>query len=449
VPPSSGFGRSRFGAGPFGEADWAHNVWWLGVPAVHRDNDRDGLLETFLRSVGESFDSIRHQIRDLPSLRDPLRVRTRYDDRVLVNITAAAVTEAADSEDGKPYITLAVGSVTLPNLETVGPKWVLGASRRTYIVRSVHKVDGYFTVHGDDAPGTGLTVLRPPSLIEYLGRDFDVRIDGYEPEGFQRGLVSDVVKWYDLKGTEKGIRLRASLAGFDATVRTLWRIDPGYLGFIPAANLFEFESGVYHTDIPPGFVQFDDIPADVIPTDTLCALNPVTFSITVTAVTVVGTQFRLTVSTPLTMVANPYGPWKVTLGAAEFYVESVDTTSGYIYVAGETVPTTGAYTLEYDCRPVDLCGWCRSYKIALDLVPSHEDLVSNPTALSGAFDRLIKKINAILPAHVEVVYVLVTEGGATMEVSVSGDSETLVYGLFDADAADAHPTDTPTTTIPA
>jgi len=281
MPFSSGFGRSRFGHGPFGEADFAHNVFWLGVPGVYRENDTEGYFETLLRSYGEVFDRIRHKIRDLPTLRDPLRVRTRYDESVTVTITSTEATSAEDSEDGGAYITFTVNALTLPNLETVGPNWVMESDERNYFVRSVSKITSSFTVHGDDAPLGPVQTLRPPSIIEHLGRDFDIYIDGHEPESFQRGLIADAIKWYDLKGTEKGIQLRAELAGFDATVRSLWFISDGLATLIPASNLFELETGVFYTDIHPGYVQFDDIPADIIPVDTICSITPVTFPITV------------------------------------------------------------------------------------------------------------------------------------------------------------------------
>jgi hypothetical protein len=449
MPASSGFGRSRFGNGPFGEADFAHNIWWLGVPAVHRDADTTGLLETLLRGYGGGFDRIRHKIRDLPALRNPLHVRTRYNEAITVDITGSAATASEDSEDGLAYITFSVSTPTIPNLETVSKNWVMEDSSRNYFVRSVNKVDGAFSVYGDDLPILTTQTIRPPSIIEFLGKDFDVKVDGHEPEGFQRGLISEVVRWYDLKGTEKGIRLRSELAGFSATVRSLWSVSEGYASLIPVSNLFELESGSFYTDIHPGFVQFDHIPADIIALDTICSINEVEFPITVTAVTVVGDQFRLTVSTPLTMIASEDGTWLVILGDDEFYVEDIDVTNGYIFVAGEVTPITGAYTLQYDCQPVNECGWCKSYKVILDLVPTNTELLASPIALNGAFERLIEKIQAILPAHVQVIYTLVTEGSATVELLGSGDSETYVFDSYDTVPADAHPTDTPTLIISA
>lgn len=450
MPPSSGFGRSRFGHGPFGEADYAHNTFWLGVPALYRDNDPDGLFETLLRGYGAIADRLRHKIRDLPLNRDPLHIRTRYNEVVSIVITGSVVTLAEDSEDGQAYITFEVSVPTLPNMDPVGPGWIMEAAERNYFVRSVAKVDGVFTVFGDDVPGASAQTLRPPSLIQHLGHDFGLEIDGHEPEGFQRSLVSEVVKWYNLKGTEKGIRLRADLAGFEATVRRLYRIDDGYVPLIPVANLFELATDEFYTDIEPGFVLFDDIPADIVPADTLCSITPVTFPITVTLVTVVGDQFRLTVSTALTMIANEDSDhWKVTLGADEFYVESIDLSGGFLYVAGSITPVAGAYTLEYDCPEVVTCGWCPTYKVLLDLVPTDPDLLSSPTALDGAFDRLIVKIDEILPAHVQVVYTLVTEEETFIAVEVDGPSETYVFDSYDDIPADMIPTDTPTTIIPA
>jgi hypothetical protein len=50
------------------------------IPETYRqqDSEANGLLETYAESLRPSFDELRHQIRSLEDLRDPLTVRTQY-----------------------------------------------------------------------------------------------------------------------------------------------------------------------------------------------------------------------------------------------------------------------------------------------------------------------------------------------------------------------------------
>ena len=77
-----GFGSGPFGHEPFGEWKWSRRVLYEHIPEIYRQQDEavGGLLETYSEALRPSFDELRRQIRLMEDLRDPLRVRTKFDD---------------------------------------------------------------------------------------------------------------------------------------------------------------------------------------------------------------------------------------------------------------------------------------------------------------------------------------------------------------------------------
>ena len=83
-----GFGSGPFGGGPggFGEHDWSRAVLYTALPEPFRvedENQGDPLLK-YSQAQGQVFDALRRNIRDFGDLRDPLLVRTRYNDTEIV-----------------------------------------------------------------------------------------------------------------------------------------------------------------------------------------------------------------------------------------------------------------------------------------------------------------------------------------------------------------------------
>jgi len=76
-----GFGQGPFGAEPFGEWEWSRQTLWEMIPEFYRvaDPDYGGYFEMLMESLRPAFDLLRLRIKDLETLRDPLRCRTRYD----------------------------------------------------------------------------------------------------------------------------------------------------------------------------------------------------------------------------------------------------------------------------------------------------------------------------------------------------------------------------------
>lgn len=77
-----GFGSSSFGSGSFGEWKWSRRVLFETIPEIYKqlDLDNGSLLESFTEGLQSSFDGLRKRIRDFIKIRDPLLVRTQYED---------------------------------------------------------------------------------------------------------------------------------------------------------------------------------------------------------------------------------------------------------------------------------------------------------------------------------------------------------------------------------
>lgn len=75
-----GFGKGRFGQDPFGDWNWAQQVFFKTIPEFYRNDDTDGLLEAYSAGTSQSFTDLRLKIRDFEALRAAYEVRTQYDE---------------------------------------------------------------------------------------------------------------------------------------------------------------------------------------------------------------------------------------------------------------------------------------------------------------------------------------------------------------------------------
>lgn len=80
-----GFGSGPFGGDAFGEFDWSREVLFKSQPELHREAD-NGLYELYADALGISYDALRRKIREFGTLRDPLLVRTQYDEVLTIKL---------------------------------------------------------------------------------------------------------------------------------------------------------------------------------------------------------------------------------------------------------------------------------------------------------------------------------------------------------------------------
>lgn len=457
-----GFGHGPMGRGPFGESDWGTAVFWSSLPDAHREYDKNNgdALYKFVMGLADATDLVRRNARRFPDQRDPRRVQTRhaYNEAVTIDEDETLFVSASESANGRAYMEI---MLLTGDISRVAPGWLLVAQNRAYSVFGVRKADGAgvtpgtLLVYGDTLP-TGTMYVRPPEVISFLGRDFGVEVDGNEPEFFQRSTVYDAVKWYNQKGTSLGIQLRASVAGFQATVKSLYRIDSSYVSSIDTQDVFEIPegSGAWYTNVRPRVVRFDEIMADLLPLDHDCTSgDPSIGATTVVSVTDLGdgtvrVDFDDDTLLPILSAESIdgwylYGPDSAG-NDTEVFFDAIGSGSShpYIVVPADAEPELDDYDVRYRCSLNVECGWCQTHSVRIELVVTDPTLLADSAALEGAFDRLIRKLGGLIPAHVDIAQlVFVAESTATITLTSTVTSETWTMDLFDDAAADSQSLD--------
>jgi len=86
--PGTGFGHNPFGSSSYGEWEWSRYIFWDLIPEDVRSPDVDygGYLELYMDGIRGPFDRIRIKIKDLRDLRDPLNIRTQYDETTVIRL---------------------------------------------------------------------------------------------------------------------------------------------------------------------------------------------------------------------------------------------------------------------------------------------------------------------------------------------------------------------------
>jgi len=423
------------------------------------DNGGDGSLEKWSDSIKPLFQELLTFASDFEQLRDPDSIRTQFQDNINVRLVSAAVEESGRTVRVGVFDPDANDPLNPLGRTSVG--WILTDSDgREFTVTRVHKLSNAVIIKGNILPVTGASpagdaILRPPSLIEFLGNDYGIEIDRHDPEVFQRAAVRNAWQWYSLKGAERAYEVIGLIAGYWVTALPLWRICQGYEA-LPSTRVYELPvgSGKYYTDIPPTRPNFDEIACDVIPLDYFCWEQPdwTTEGITpppgplpdgtsvseaigsyTQGLTIVGTtdlggglwEVEVNGGADLWPIVSP-DQWYATFpsgDAGQYWLESLPVDLGgswsFTVVAG-TAPTFGAtVNIDYECQEVTSCCYCKASAIRVEVVPG--EILNEPTArLDGALERLRDRILAVVPVHVRITDIVHIVGPTNLNVGVAG-----------------------------
>jgi len=463
-----GFGSGGFGSGPFGRFDWSKQVLFHDLPPEDRRLDaseQNGRLEKWMNAVRPLFDEMRQRADDFTSLRNPLRSSTRRTRRLAVTITGATV---ASDQTTYVYFDAPDPSDPFSPLEDASIGWTLiDADGVEFEVNSVHKVDSagpMVEVTGTTPPAMGDAELVKPGMLSLLGADYDVSVDQHESNSFQRSTVRDAYQWYAAKGSQFGYDVVGKMSGYRTTASRMWHVDP-VPATLPASNVFEIPlgSGNWYTDIAPERILFDDVSADVMPTDLMCsdlylsgtagdAIATPVLGLSVVISTDLGDGlWRVLIDGPLEEIGNPE-KWSVEFSGMPgqtFWLEETPEYSGpgalwYVKVLAGSSPTFGAQaSFEYHCRETPMCGYCAASVLKIDIVPT--EVLTDPTiSLEDAIPRILRKLGLAVPIHVRITdFVHRVTAGAEIGISASVGSisaaVTAVAGVgyyYDATPAD-------------
>lgn len=408
-------------------------------------------LEGFSESIQPLFEEILGFGIDFEHLRDPDDIRTKFQD-VISGLTIATVAveetgrtsrvEFTDSDPNDPLVPLGRTSIG----------WILTDSDdKEFTVNQVHKLSTAVIIKGNVLPATGAATLRPPALIGLLGADYGITVDQHDPEQYQRSSVRNAWQWLAVKGTDLGYDIVAKIAGYRAVALPLYRISAGWAATLPPDEVFELpaSSGIFYTPTSPTQALFDEVAADIIPTDVFCyqdrgdgvtwgeQIGETMQGLTINATTDLGGGlWRVEVDggADLTPIASAglvdeshFAPWYASFPGGDtgrFWLEDdpVDIGGGsWIFeVMAGVAPTFGALAnLDYDCRIQTSCDYCRASAIRLEIRP--EEITSDPDVLlSNVLERMVRKLLQAVPIHVRVVDLVHIIGPIDADVHVAG-----------------------------
>ncbi len=407
----SGFGRGPFGLGAFGQSDISTAILWDSTPEFNKAAARTGpggaSLESLRRESARAFNErLVRQIRELPLLRDPVQVRDQDTLFVTVVISSSALISAADSDSGIAY-NLVEASVPA-DIGLMEPGWLLRGGTKSYPVRSVQRRNGVFSVFSDTLLTPGSYTVFAPGMMLALAQDFGLDLDGYDYARFQRSVLVAPWRLFGLKGTKKGAQVRASAGGFEADIYHLYRVAAPFVPYIDPDEVYPID-GAYYTTRAPTFPRFDDITIDyLLPSGHSVTDNPCFVELIQWPVTVTGTvdnldgTWTLTVVEDVGMVATVGRWWMIDAGDTRFFVTATDAGAFEVTVASPSDPGAGAYMLYYSCPITPSCDYCPTHSVLIVLRVVDAVLAADAVALERAYERMIGKIKATLPIHVDV-----------------------------------------------
>lgn len=474
-----GFGLGGFGSGYFGEWYWENDVLWNQIPEMRRLRDEkqgQSFMRNFVNTIIPSVKMLRESIRDFFNLRNPWTCRTRYNQRHEIEIVSIEQHESDDP--GNRWLSLYIKGSPI---EEASKTWIIETQDlafKRWVVERVYKLDSDTTlatlnwrvvIHGtEDQPVVGTKYwFRPEEQIVHLGADFGEEVDQYLGEARERSQILHHDQRRMWKGTRQGYEYICKLYGFTVSLCHLWRVRCGFETSLPPDEVFEIPvgSGKFYTCVEPRMPLYDEIAADIIPTDIFCSdpafssaipLGPYPIS-SGTAFTSPYAGWELTINAPSTAllaIAWP-GHWHLDVASGgttySYYLEAIPEYLGAnvwkVIVSGAGPAPSGQALFDYAC-PVWLdCCYCGTHKIGVELEYDPSVVMTDQERLY-VFERVVDAMYDLKPIHVEFArFALLIHGRATLNLRAllrKGISRRMVAGLryaFDIVEADVIPTD--------
>lgn len=347
-----------------------------------------------------------------------------------VTITADGVSDLSD--DGEGNLNGADGSGTID--------YLTGLVDITYTTNPGAGAD---LEANYDWGGYQLLTFQATNLLNRLSLNFGFSNDQNEPTVAQRSAIADIFKWLELKATARSYEIRSEIAGFTAEVTGLYKIPASIAIGLPADRTYYNLNGEgnHFTDIAPRALNFDDIVADAAPLDIYCyedtspdglsegaAFADSIGTVNVASVTGSAGDWEVTGSIVASEhdVAATYdsGRFYIDDGTDSFFVDEEVSYSAPTWVfktTSITEPSTGGYTLKYDCPYADSCQWCRVSLIVVKAA-SIESILGG-SDINLAAQRLFSKLEEVVPVHVkQAVFLLdLSDSVDASPTTVSGD----------------------------
>lgn len=109
-----GFGSGTFGGAAFGLFDWSRRVLFQTAPEIYRtaDLEHSEFFRRYAEAQGVSFDNLRLKIASFADLRDPQKVRTRYNETTTIRLGRVETIKGVVEQQGVLATVVAGGVFT-------------------------------------------------------------------------------------------------------------------------------------------------------------------------------------------------------------------------------------------------------------------------------------------------------------------------------------------------
>lgn len=198
-----GFGRGNpFGNYPFGHFDWSRTVLYRMLPELHKSKDaEEGYpLAKLVEGERPPFDRLRQKIQNFGELRDPLKVRSQYNESRFVTLGKKLITKGTVLQRGFNGSITAFGEFVSPSAR-FSPTH---AGKELEISRSSNPANNQIVILAQiDAATPTRAVIAPPLSTDAGPLAWELREPSTEPDDRSVvevffGDVSDVVPGWTL-----------------------------------------------------------------------------------------------------------------------------------------------------------------------------------------------------------------------------------------------------------
>ena len=138
-----------------------------------------------------------------------------------------------------------------------------------------------------------------------------------------------------------------------------------------------------------------------------------------------GHRYRITKTFTDTPILTGLSNWTfIDSDGVISYIESFQLVSGSVYqfeIISSTPPAIGPANIFYNCELITSCDFCRASSIIVRISPG--DILNYPSALEGdALDRLVIRLQQMVPAHVRIASFILDQGPALATWSIVASS---------------------------
>lgn len=251
-----GFGQGAFGSQPFGQWPWSQQVLFDLLPGLYKQQDalNGNVLQTWTQSLRYSFDLMTSLISNWIELRDPLKVRTAYDQVVAITLGENVTPPAPIEQRGVDGSINSAKQFVSPTARFKQPD--IG-KKLTFFNSGIPINNRTFTVAAVISPT--IVVCNPPLVVD--PGPIRWQLQGFSP--LPANVIAVEVHGGDVSAVAPGWILYDGFSQFEVYERaqffpldgqtSVLTVRDGLNGFVQADGTFKCEAAFAQTNVGQPF----------------------------------------------------------------------------------------------------------------------------------------------------------------------------------------------------